>query len=205
MVSFIAIDNDKLKISPSIKVIKAESFTTVLEADSMLSIARERAEKLRIDAEKAYASERQRGYQDGLNAARHEMASAITVTAIKTEQYIQTLEKKASKLIIEIVKKVIDETDKGEMIGGLLKRALAMMKTQKKITLKVAPVQVEAVNKRLSMFLTSYPQIEIIEVRSDERLLADEVVMESAIGIVDASVDVQLAAIEEAFSKCCRK
>jgi type III secretion protein L len=103
---------------------------------------------------------------------------------------------------MDTVRKVIGGIDKKELISGLVKTALAIMKSQKQITLKVAPLQVDSLNERLSEIIRNYPQINSIEIKGDERLSPGNLVMESRIGIVDAGIETQLTAIEAAFKRC---
>ena len=204
MVSPIFLEKDRIKISPAIKVIKAAEHSSVLHADAVLSEARAKAEQIAKEAESAYVSEKLRGYQDGLQTAKREMAAIIAATAIKSAQYFHAIEEKTANLVLDAVRKVINGTNQSELVIGLVKRALAVMKNQKQITLKVEPVHVDALSDHLSEILRGYPQIDTVEVRGDDRLSPGELIMESEIGIVDASVEVQLAAIKEAFSSCFR-
>jgi type III secretion protein L len=55
---------------------------------------------------------------------------------------------------------------------------------------------------QIAEILSSYPNIDGIEILADERLSQNQLILESPIGIVDASIDTQLAAISDAFSRC---
>ena len=235
MASFIFIENNRLKIPPATKVIKAKSYAgihstnTILseaknKAEEIISKAREQAEeiiskglkqaeeieskaqaqteKITKEAEIAYAAEKQKGYQEGLEKAKHEMAVNISAIPLKTAQYYHTVEKKMTTLVMDTVRKVIDNMDKSELIVGLVKKALLVFKSQKMITLKVALVHVDLINEYLSEIMAGYPNIDTIEIKGDERISPNELIMESEIGIVNAGIETQLAAIEEAFTKC---
>lgn len=213
MASFIFIENNRVKIPPVTKVIKADIYNRIVSIDKILSEAQSKAEeiisKARTQAEKitkeadiAYAAEKQKGYQKGLEKARHEMAVKISAVSLKTAQYYHTVEKKMTTLVMDTVKKVIDGTDKSELIIGLVRKALPVFKNRKQITLKVAPVHVDLINGYLSEIMVGYPHIDTFEIKGDERISPNDLILESEIGIVNAGIDTQLTAIEQAFMKC---
>jgi type III secretion protein L len=213
METYILIDNNRLKISPSAKLIKAESYSTIVEADDILSkvkaradqilqTAREDARTIERDAKSAYTLEFEKGYNDGLKKAKQEMASQISATILKSEHYIHNFEEKIAALVLDTVRKVIAGIDQMDLISALIKKALTTMKHQKNIKLKVSPLHIDFLNDRISEILISLPYLDGIEVIADERLTPNQLVMESPIGIVDASIETQLAAIQDAFSRC---
>lgn len=213
MASFIFIDKDRVTAPKSTKVIKAADYSRIVSADKLLSEARINADKIIAQARKKaeeiikaaeidYETEKQKGYHDGIQTAKQEMADRISTLAIKTSQYYSNLEENITTLVMNTVRKVIGGIDKNELISGLVKSALAVMKSQKQITLKVAPVQVDSLNERISEIIQNYPQINSIEVQGDGRLSPGQLVIESPIGIVDAGIETQLTSIEAAFKRC---
>lgn len=216
MASFIFIENNHVKIPSTTKVIKADTYTRLLPAENILSEAQsrsekiiskaeEKAKKITKEAEITYTVEKQKGYQEGLEKAKQEMAVEISATSLKTAQYYHVIEKKIAALVMDTVRKVIDTTDNSELIIGLLKKALLILKSQKQITVKVASDQVDFVNKRLDELMNIYPHIDTIEVKGDNRMPPTDLIIESEIGIVNAGIETQLTAIEQAFSQCFPK
>jgi type III secretion protein L len=49
--------------------------------------------------------------------------------------------------------------------------------------------------------MAAYPSIGFIEVVSERQLTGDTCVMESEMGVVEASIEIQLAAIQSAFDR----
>jgi type III secretion protein L len=216
MDTYILIDNDRLKVSPASKLIKAESYASMVEAedillkvrtkaDHVLHAAREAAEKIERDAKSAYALECEKGYNDGLQKAKQEMASRINATILKSEHYIHNLEETITALVLDTVRKVIDGQDQNALINALVKKALTVMKNKKQIKLKVSPIYVDFLNERITEIMSSFPYIDVIEVLADERLTKNQLVLESPVGIIDTSIETQLAAIQDAFFRCFSK
>jgi type III secretion protein L len=212
MDSFIFIDKHQVKLDPKAKVIKAASYSRIIAVEDALTQARKLADQIVADAkskaddilksaEKTYAEEKKRGYQEGMQSAKHEMATKMGTMALKSTQFFHNIEEQVVTLVIGTVRKVMDTIDQDELINGLVKKALAVFKNQKAIILKVAPVQVDTLNEHLSEILQSYPYVETIEVNGDDRLVPGQVIMESSLGIVDAGIETQLSAIRQAFIK----
>ena len=211
MEPFVFVDKDRIKLDSSVKVVKASSYTQIVaaetalieakrRADQMVIEAQQKAEEITAAAEEVYATEKERGYQEGLQAAKQEMATHMSRMANKTSSFFHAIEEKLASLVIDTVKKVIGRMDQNDLIRSLVKQALSVFRNQKQIILKVSPVQRDLLIDELSEILMHYPHINTIEVIGEERLKPGEVIMETPIGIVDASIKTQVAAIRQAFS-----
>jgi type III secretion protein L len=77
----------------------------------------------------------------------------------------------------------------------------AVIRNQRQITLKVAPDMVDTVKSRLDEILFDYPALERVDVVEDSRLKGPAAIIETEAGVADASVDTQLAAIENSIRK----
>lgn len=210
---YVFIENSKLRISPSTKLIKAKSYTTISEAEDIITevrkkaeqilrSAQEDAERMREAAKQAYTSEKERGYKEGLQKSQKEMATEISATTIHTERYLHEIEQKIIAIVLDTVRKVIDGIDQNELISALVEKALTVMRNHKHIKLKISPMHVDFLNVRITEILTAYPNIHGIDIIADDRLSQNQLIFESPIGIVDAGIETQLSAIQDAFSRC---
>ena len=77
----------------------------------------------------------------------------------------------------------------------------AVIRTQKQVTLKVAPDMTDEVKARLSSILADYPTVDHVDVVGDDRLKGPACMIETEAGVADGSVDSQLAAIERSIKK----
>jgi type III secretion protein L len=80
-------------------------------------------------------------------------------------------------------------------------QALSLVSNQKQVILHVQPDQVLEVREQISLVLKDYPEVGYIEVIADARLDQGGCILETEIGIIDASVDGQLGALEEALKQ----
>ncbi|WP_419658324.1 FliH/SctL family protein [Desulfosarcina variabilis] len=172
------------------------------KADEIIHDAKMESEKIKLQANKAYVLEKEKGYKEGLKKSQDKMASVINRTIINSDRYIHSIEDKITELVLGTVKKIIDGMDNREMISGLVKKSLNVMKNHKKIKLKISPIHLDYLNLKVDEIIISYPNIHEIEILADDRLDENQLILESPIGIVDASIETQLAAIKDAFSHC---
>lgn len=210
---YIFIENNKIRVSASTKLIKANDYATLVEADNILRKANENADQIlqyaKIEAQKIkelarkeYILEKEKGYKEGLKNIQKEMATSINETIINSERYIHSIEEKITGLVLDTVKKIIGGIDNSEMVTALVKKSLNVMKNHKQISLRISPMHVDFLNERIDEIVRAYPNINGIEILADDRLDQNQLILESPVGIVDASIDTQLASIKDAFSKC---
>ncbi|MOA47823.1 Yop proteins translocation protein L [compost metagenome] len=75
------------------------------------------------------------------------------------------------------------------------------MRNQKQMTLRLHPQQVEVVRARINDLLAAYPGVGYLDILADGRLGQHACILESEIGLVESSIDGQIAALENAFQK----
>jgi type III secretion protein L len=73
------------------------------------------------------------------------------------------------------------------------------VRDQKKIILKVSAEDADTVQGRLDELVRAYPGIGLVDVVADSRLTKGQCVLETEIGVIDASLDKQLEIIEKSF------
>jgi hypothetical protein len=91
------------------------------------------------------------------------------------------------ELVMQAVQRVIGELAERDRVVAVVKGALAVVRNQKQVTLRVAPPQLPLVQAALNELLAAYPGIGYLDVVADARLEADACILDSEIGIVEAS------------------
>ena len=82
-----------------------------------------------------------------------------------------------------------------------VRSVLTIARDQKQVTLRLSPEQADALRAQIQDMLAAYPSIGFIDVVSERQLTGDTCVMESEMGVVEASIEIQLAAIQAAFDR----
>jgi type III secretion protein L len=204
MANFIILENDRLRPDADARVVKAADYAVLLDPGKVLQAVQRRSASRLKQAEAMYSTEKQRGFQQGLDEARRQMAAQVTETALRCETFCRELEAQAIGLVMDVVKKVLDHMDCRQLAEAQVKKALARFKGCKRVQIKVDPAQAHIVRGGLARIMAACPGVGAIEVKAVEGLPKGTLVLESETGIVEASMPVQLAAIEQAFKNCER-
>lgn len=204
METFSFIAKDKFDISDK-KIIKASDYVEYVNAQDLLIKAKVEAEHIIKEAKAAYEQEQQRGYEDGLIEGKLSISEQMMENVAKTVDYFASIEDKIVETVIIALKKIIGEMNEKELIVGIVKNALALVRMQKQVTLRVCPTQKEMIQAELSNIIAEFPGISFLDVVSDIRLKEGGCILETDIGVVDASIDTQLDAIKRALSKVFKK
>ncbi len=180
---------EMLPKAPAIKIIRAGEDSVWRDAYRFLA-----------EAKQIYASEREKGYADGMAASSQEASQLVHQTAMQVDRYLASLEKDVAKLAFDIVKRVLNEFDDAELVARAARNALTDFRDAKLVRIKIHPSAEASLKKVLSERggddAQSSPRI-VIE--TDEDLNKDSCILSTDFAIVEATVDAQLAAIAEAM------
>lgn len=119
----------------------------------------------------------------------------------RTINYLSEVEKALADILMSGIKKIIGEYDQEELAVSLVKNALQHVRNEKQVTIRIPPSQFKMVKARLNEILGEYKGVGFIDLVSDERLSTGDCIMESDIGVVDASVDLQIKALQKRFER----
>ena len=116
--------------------------------------------------------------------------------------FMEGVEQKMADVVMKALKSFVVEIGDREMVLQIVRKTLnAVIRTQRQVTLKVAPELVETVKARVAELCTAYPTVETFDVIEDARLKGEACILETEAGVADASVETQLAAIEKSLSR----
>jgi type III secretion protein L len=116
-------------------------------------------------------------------------------------EYLSSLESKVVELVLKCLKKVLGEMPPEERVTAVVRNALAVTRNEAKVTIRVCPGDKETVESRINEIIKPYPGIRMIDVVADLRLSPDGCVLETEIGVVEASLEGQIQAIENSLSR----
>ena len=182
-------------VAAGTKVLREEELAELRAATELLQSARERAERIREEAEQAYRERYEAGYRDGIEAGKMEHAEKMMETVLASVEFIEKIEGTVVDVVNQSIRKIVGEMDDEKRIVGIVQTALNNVRGQQKVTVRVSPKDEPAVNRALAaMTAGSY-----LVVVADPRLAPDSCILESDLGVIDASLSTQLKALENAF------
>ena len=150
----------------------------------------------------AYEAEKERGYEEGLAQGRMEIAEKKLEMLDSSVAYMESVEGRMADIVMKALHKCVEEIGDRELVVQVVRKVMsAVIRTQKQVTLKVAPGMGPVVKERLSQILAAYPTVEHLDVVEDDRLHGPACMIETEAGVADGSVDSQLAAIERSIKK----
>ncbi|MBQ2623607.1 MAG: HrpE/YscL family type III secretion apparatus protein [Kiritimatiellae bacterium] len=184
------------------RVVKAADVATVRSAAEIVAAAETQAAQIREDAKAAYEEERKKGYDKGIADGKTEIAMQKLDLVDSSVAFMENVEEKMSEIVMKALKSCVAEIGDREMVIQIVRKTMAaVIRTQRQVTLKVAPELVETVRARVSELTATFPTIETFDVVEDPRLKGSACILETEAGVADASVESQLAAIERSLKK----
>lgn len=186
---------------PSAWVLQAQDVAVWHQAQAVLAQAHEQSQLIRTQAEQFYESEKARGYAEGLEQVELEQIDRMIDVAGKTVDYFAGMEQRVVKLVMQSVRRVIDDFSDEERVMAVVRSGLAVMRNQKQLTLRLSSEHVDSVRARANELLERFPGVGMLDIVADPRLKGDAAILESDIGVVQASIDKQLEALENSFQK----
>ena len=183
------------------KVIKAADFWAFKQAEDAVADGMRRHDEIIRDAQAAFLAEQQRGYRAGTEAARLEQAGNMMEIVGHTVEYFAKIECQMVDLVLDAVRRIVTDYDDRQQVLAVVRNSLALMRSQKHLTLRVHPDQVEVIRSQLDQLRENSPAINLIDVVEDCERKLDECIIESDIGRVEASMSGQLETLRATFAK----
>ena len=183
-------------------LVTADEAGVLAQAEDVIAAAEVEAALIREEAKAAYAAEKQRGYDDGIAEGKAEILMQKLNLLDESVRYMESIELKVSEIVMKALRKCVAEIGDTELVIQIVKKAMqAVVRNQRQITVKVNPAMVAVVKGRLQEILAEFPSLSYIDVAEDAHLAAAACVVETEAGLVEASVEGQLAAIEKSIRK----
>lgn len=182
-------------------LLKAKDYGQLIKANEILDQAHQKASETIAQAYEIYGAKKKQGYEDGLEEGRLEHLEKIMDTSMKAIDYFESMEKSIAGLVTQCLEKVVGEMDDEELILRIVRSGLAIARNEQRVVVRVCPDELKAVQQATSRLLQAYPGINILDITADSRLTRGACLVESELGVVDASLDTQLEAIKRAIAK----
>jgi type III secretion protein L len=196
------IEKPDYKLASDRRLVKASEVATVRTADEIIAAAEADAARIREEAKVAFEEEKKRGYEKGLADGKMEIAMQKLDLVDSSVKFMESVEGKMADIVMKALKSCVVEIGDSEMVVQIVRKTMkAVIRTQRQVTVKVAPEMVDSVKARVDALRAEYPTIETLDVVEDPRLKGPACILETEAGVADASVDTQLAAIEKSIQR----
>jgi type III secretion protein L len=203
--------DDAPSFVPASRVIRAEELGALgsardllaqahTQSQALLDKARNEADAIRADAERLAAAEIKRGYAAGWEQAQRDAAESMTRSEAEQAKGLASQEERMCMLVTRTLGKVLAEQQNDErFFAGVMTRVLRAAREEKFLTVRVAAEQRDAAEKAIRQVIEQTAAPNFIEVLGDAALRRGACIVESAHGVIDASLDTQMDAIRSAL------
>lgn len=184
------------------RIVKVSDAATVRTAEEIIAAAEAEAARIREEAKAAFEAEKKRGYEEGIQNGKAEIAMMKIDQVDQSVKFMASVEDRMADVVMKALRLFTVEVGDREMVVQIVRKTLsAVIRTQRQVTLRVAPELVETVRSRVEELRTAYPTVETFDVVEDPRLKGPACILETESGVADASVETQLAAIEKSLKR----
>lgn len=196
------LSNGRWNCDPLKKIIKKQDLAHYYAASEILEKSRELAEASDKKAREDYQKRFEEGYAKGVEEGRDEYSLKIMENVMAQLDALEALEKQVVEVVIDAVNKVIGEIDRGELITRVVAKGMNAVRGEKRILVRVSRYEENAVREALRESLiapdggTGY-----LEVIGDSSLKSGDCIIETALGVVEASLSSQLKILENSLRK----
>ena len=182
--------------------VSSEEAGAIATAEQVVAAAEAEAARIAEAAKADAERERRRGYADGLAEGRQEILMQKLDLLDESVRYMESVELKMADIAMKALRKCVAEIGDKELVVQIVRKSMqAVVRNQRQITVKVAPEMVPVVRARLDQILKDFPSVAAANVVEDAHLSGTACVVETEAGLVEASVEGQLAAIEKSIRK----
>ena len=196
------IEKPNFSLASDRRLVKSSEFATVSSAADIIAAAEKEAARIREEAKAAFEEEKKRGYEKGLRDGKIEISMQKMDQVDQSVAFMESVESKMADIVMKALKSCVVEIGDKEMVVNIVRKTMnAVIRTQRHVTLKVAPEMVPAVKERIEALRAEYPTVETFDVVEDPRLKGPACILETEAGVADASVETQLAAIERSMAR----
>lgn len=167
---------------------------------NLISRAREEAQNIKEAAAKE-------GYQDGLSQARadlEDVKNAITAFLSAKQEVFEYIAPDIMEISVEIAQKIIKkelQQDPTIILDNITEILKGLSKEETKITLRVNPVQVSLLKAEIPEVMNSVGLEAKVLIVPDETIMEGGCMVTTTNGVIDATIETQLAVISEALKE----
>lgn len=194
------IQESGLRIDPACKIIKSDEYLKLL---SVQEVEKELLEE-KSQQENQAASLKLKSIETGLNQGAEEakirLAEQLISSASTMTNQLKDIEISITDVVISSVRKIIDDYDDIDLVSAVVKKALKPIYKGQKVSVRVHPEMMPRLIDELGLGDES-DHNHFVDLVPEHQLEKTDCVIESDLGIVNASVDNQLEILTRELEK----
>jgi type III secretion protein L len=189
------------ELAPDQRVVKAAEFATFLEGEAVLAQAAKERDAILAEAREDAAAEKRRGYAEGLMEGKMQIAEQMVGTVERSVRYLGEIEASMVEIVLTAVRNIIGDIDDKDRIKSVVRKVLGAARDQKRVLLRVSRADEDNLKAELDRILRDFPGITYIDIEPDSRLQQGDCILETEIGVVEATLESQIESVRSALAK----
>ena len=196
------VNKPNFQLASDRRLVKAAEMATVQTADEIIAAAEAEAARIREEAKAAFEDEKKKGYVKGLADGQLEISMQKLDLVDSSVAFMESVEDKMADVVLKALRSCVVEIGDKEMVVQIVRKTMnAVIRTQRQVTLKVAPEMVDVVRARVAELKAAYTTVDTLDVVEDPRLKGTACLLETEAGVAEASAETQIAAIEKSIQR----
>jgi type III secretion protein L len=181
------------------KVLKADEYSALLDANEVIGTAQREASRVRKDAERDAQQRRRDGYRKGWSEAQAEHAGRHLAQAWANEHAVHAQREAVARLVVDALAYALGELPPSLRYESVLRRIEAMWAREPVVTLHVATGAREEAEVAVRRVLEGTRHTGQVHIAVDESLAGDECRLQTASGHVEMGLQAQVEALRRAL------
>lgn len=204
---FSFLSGEEVHLPPGEKIIKEEDFTTLLSAAELLEKAKNEIEKRKMDLEKEGEEIHQKAQKEGFEEGLAQFNEALVTLENQKKELQEEYEKKLVPIAIQAAKKILGEELKlhPDRIRDIVIQALKPVSQHRRIKIYVNKADLELLEKEKPKIKEILEQVDTLSIQERSDVQPQGCIIETEAGIINAQLETQLRALENAFKKLLKK
>lgn len=185
---------DRLPPEPGARIIRAADAAAWEDGYRFLAAVLEATAKVGENARAVYAEAYEKGYAEGRSVGSLEAARMVRDTTVAVDHYLAKLESEIGALAVGVVRRLLGDLDVTDLVARAAGQAVAEFRNAKSLRMTVHPAAVAQVRQALAA--AAHGPLTNVTVDCDPTLDEGACIVASDFAVVDASIEVQLKALE---------
>lgn len=182
------------------RVIRSRDWMLFLKARQLLNECQSAVENAEKMIDHVYEKEKERGFQDGAERARVDMAAEQIRFSQRLQNHIEQVTSNMNALVCHLVEKFIGTIPEQQRLILMIGQAIANLKSQERVKIHVRPEYVQATHANLQEAFHTLSAPGALTVEPNANLIGDQCMIEAG-GLV---IEMSLASYMEALKKSMR-
>lgn len=200
---FSLIHGESVHVAPKTKVIKADDFSKMVDADEVLQRVQEDAKRYRIEVTEECEKLKEQAQKEGFEEGFKEWLEHIAKLEEEIVKVRQDTEKVVMPVALKAAKKILGrELELSETaILDIVSNSLKAVAQHKKVTIYVNKKDLATLEANRQHLKDLFESLEALSIRERADIQPGGCVIETEAGIINAQLENQWRILENAFTK----